>query len=180
MYKGVFFSIAGVMILLVSLLVSSCRSTAGCSKPLKGIETYQVTLAVSPYGDLNGEKIQKRLKEKLASFGRVVEEKIPLSEEMPVLFVSLEPKGSAIASTIRVLEKVKVLKNGCEFTSVIWSYPFRSGGEGFPVEIDGKVSFAERGSPTADEDPLNALLNAFAEDYRAANPKNDVTFLISH
>lgn len=181
LYRVISFSITHLMLLISSLILLCCNSTASSSNPLKDIEKYQVTLFVSPYGDLSEENIQKLLKEKLASLGQVVEKKIPISEEIPMLFVSLEPKGSAIPSTIQVFEKVKVLKNGCKLTSVIWSHSFRTERASIPIEREDKVSFAQKDNPSVfQEDPLDSLLNAFVEEYKVANPKRaPITFLIS-
>ena len=175
------YKVVRIILLISFLALPGCNFTSCSSKPLKDIEKYQVTLFVSPYGDLNTEKAKKLLQEKLSSLGQVVETNAPISEETPMLFISLEPKGAAIPSSIRVLGRVKILDNGCELSSVIWSHPLRAEGIFIPVEQDGKVSFVQEGVPLASQsDLLDSLLKVFAEEYRAANPKHTpITFLIS-
>lgn len=178
-YSNSCLPITVLLLLFFSLVFFGCSSSNCASNPLKNIDRYQVALFISPYGDLNEEKIKKNLKEKLSSIGQVIEAKVPIAEENPLLFISIEPKGE-FSSSIRVIGKVKVIKNGCELTSVIWSHSLEVDEVSIPIERNGTVSFEKRKKTLSQDNPLDSLLTAFVEEYKAAHPKQaPITFLIS-
>jgi hypothetical protein len=149
--------------------------------PLEGFDEYRVTLFVSPFSEFDSKEIASNLKAKLREIGEVRKANQNRDMESPLLLISLEGEDSTTPSSIRVIGKVYVQKNGYELTRVIWSYPHEQPSEDKITERDGLVSFPRnQTAPESSRDILDILTKAFIQEFELGNsPESRPVFLVS-